>query len=169
MPAEAGGRECKLSLVQFVGSELAPESGEKQQSRLAGQQLPPGPLGLLQLLTGERVCCCCCCPLIHQQQQSEASGWGTAEAGLEEQVEKAAKMGRREGRFPGAPSRAGREGRRTTERIASSALPVPTTSPAMEAAKGVERGIRAFNNIAGEEQVREFISSDIVCFVAKTC
>ena len=80
-------------------------------------------------------------------------------------------MGRREGRFPGAPSRAGREGRRTAERIPSSALPVPATSPAIEVAKGVERGIRAFNNLAGEEeeQVSEFISSDIVCFVAKTC
>ena len=99
-----GGRECKLSgAIRVVRSELAPESGEKQQSRLAGQQLPPGPLGLLQLLSGERVCC----SLIHQQQQSEASGWATAEAGIEEQVEKAAKMGRREGRFPGAPSRAG--------------------------------------------------------------
>ena len=166
MPAVDGGRECKLSgAIRVVRSELAPESGEKQQSRLAGQQLPPGPLGLLQLLSGERVCC----SLIHQQQQSEASGWATAEAGIEEQVEKAAKMGRREGRFPGAPSRAGREGRRTTERIASSALPVPITSPAIEAAKGVERGIRAFNNLAGEEQVREFISNDIVCFVAKSC
>ena len=81
------------------------------------------------------------------------------------------KMGRREGRFPGAPNRAGREGRRVTERVAASALPVPTTSPAIEAARGVERGIRAFNNLAGEqmEQVSEFIWSDTVCFVAKTC
>ena len=82
------------------------------------------------------------------------------------------KMGRREGRFPGAPSRAGREGKRATERVASSALPVPATSPAIEAAKGVERGIRAFNNLVGEEEkeVSEFIiSDDIVCFVAKTC
>ena len=81
-------------------------------------------------------------------------------------------MGRREGRFPGAPSRAGREGKRATERVASTALPVPATSPALEAAKGVERGIRAFNNLVGEEEkeVSEFIFlSDIVCFVAKTC
>ena len=82
------------------------------------------------------------------------------------------RMGRREGRFPGAPSRAGREGKRATERVTSSALPVPATSPAIEAAKGVERGIRAFNNLVGEEEkeVSEFIFlSDIVCFVAKTC
>ena len=81
-------------------------------------------------------------------------------------------MGRREGRFPGAPSRAGREGKRSkTERVASSALPpVPATSPAIEAAKGVERGIRAFNNLVGEEEkeVSEFIfSSDIVLFRCK--
>ena len=80
------------------------------------------------------------------------------------------KMGRREGRFPGAPSRAGREGKRTTERVASFAFPVPATSPALEAAKGVERGIRAFNNLVGEEEkeVSKFIFwSDIVLFRCK--
>merc|ERR1719367_1077782 len=75
-------------------------------------------------------------------------------------------MGRREGRFPGAPHRVGREGRRTTERIATSALPVLTTSPAIEAAKGVERGIRVFNNLPGEEQEEFHGFSDLDVSVA---
>ena len=61
--ARCGWRECKPWCNWCrAGSELAPESGEKQQVRLAGKQLLPSPPpGLLQLLTGERVCCCCCC------------------------------------------------------------------------------------------------------------
>ena len=59
-------------------------------------------------------------------------------------------MGRREGRFPGAPARAAREGRRAAERVAAAALPA-TPAPGLEAARGVERGIRAFRNLAREQ------------------
>ena len=63
------------------------------------------------------------------------------------------KMGRREGRFPGAPNRVLREGKRTTKRVSTSSLSSTTTSnSAMEVARGVERGIRAFNNLVGEEE-----------------
>ena len=64
------------------------------------------------------------------------------------------KMGRREGRFPGAPNRVLREGKRATKRVLStSSLSSTTTSnSAMEVARGVERGIRAFNNLVGEEE-----------------
>ena len=65
------------------------------------------------------------------------------------------KMGRREGRFPGAPNRVLREGKRATKRVLStSSLSSTTTSnSAMEVARGVERGIRAFNNLVGEEEI----------------
>ena len=63
------------------------------------------------------------------------------------------KMGRREGRFPGAPNRVLREGKRATKRVSTSSLSSTTTSnSAMEVARGVERGIRAFNNLVGEEE-----------------
>ena len=63
------------------------------------------------------------------------------------------KMGRREGRFPGAPNRVLREGKRATKRLSTSSLSSTTTSnSAMEVARGVERGIRAFNNLVGEEE-----------------
>ena len=65
------------------------------------------------------------------------------------------KMGRREGRFPGAPNRVLREGKRATKRVLStSSLSSTTTSnSAMEVARGVERGIRAFNNLVGEGEI----------------
>jgi hypothetical protein len=63
-------------------------------------------------------------------------------------------MGRREGRFPGAPGRPTREGRAAKERVACGASPPASPVPGMEVALGVERAIRAFDNIAGEgEQV----------------
>lgn len=65
-------------------------------------------------------------------------------------------MGRREGRFPGAPGRAAREARRAAERVPAAALPATLSCPGLEAARGVERGIRAFRNLAKEHdgQVR---------------
>ena len=63
-------------------------------------------------------------------------------------------MGRREGRFPGAPNRVLREGKRAAKRVSTSSLSSTATSnSAMEVARGVERGIRAFNNLVGEEEI----------------
>jgi len=69
-------------------------------------------------------------------------------------------MGRREGRFPGAPGRAAREARRAAERVPAAALPATLSCPGLEAARGVERGIRAFRNLAKEHDGQD----DEECF-----
>ena len=70
-------------------------------------------------------------------------------------------MGRREGRFPGAPGGSRREGR---ERVSTSSSLSSSPTPGLEAARGVERGLRAFRSIAGEagtEKVRLRVSRDV--------
>ena len=80
------------------------------------------------------------------------------------------KMGRREGRFPGAPNRVLREGKRATKRVSTSSLSSTTTSnSAMEVARGVERGIRAFNNLVGEEETEVKIQDHPGCHPLFCC